>query len=95
MLRLGIIGAGNMGSGHAKNILEGKCPDIAVTAMADRKESRRAWIRDHVPCAQVFTEGSELIASGAADAVLIAVPHYQHPPLAIEAFDHGLHVMCE
>ena len=95
MLRLGIIGAGNMGSGHARNILEGKCPDIAITAMADRKESRRAWIRDHVPCAQVFTEGSELIASGTADAVLIAVPHYQHPPLAIEAFDHGLHVMCE
>ena len=95
MLRLGIIGAGNMGSGHAKNIVEGKCPDIVITAMADRKESRRAWIRDQVPGALVFTEGSELIASGAADAVLIAVPHYQHPTLAIEAFEHGLHVMCE
>ena len=95
MLRLGIIGAGNMGSGHAKNIVAGKCPDIVITAMADRKESRREWIRDNVPGAQIFTEGSELIASGAADAVLIAVPHYQHPTLAIEAFEHGLHVMCE
>ena len=95
MLRLGIIGAGNMGSGHAKNIVEGKCPDIVITAMADRKESRREWICDNVPGAQIFTEGSELIASGAADAVLIAVPHYQHPTLAIEAFEHGLHVMCE
>ena len=95
MLRLGIIGAGNMGSGHAKNITAGMCPDIVITAMADRKESRRDWIRDNVPGAQIFAEGSELIASGAADAVLIAVPHYQHPPLAIEAFEHGLHVMCE
>ena len=95
MLRLGIIGAGNMGSGHAKNITAGMCPDIVITAMADRKESRRDWIRDNVPGAQIFAEGSELIASGAADAVLIAVPHSPHPPLAIEAFEHGLHVMCE
>ncbi len=95
MLRLGIIGVGNMGSGHTKNILEGKCPEIKITAMADRKESRRQWIHENVPDAQVFTEGSELIASGACDAVLIAVPHYQHPTLAIDAFNHGLHVMCE
>jgi predicted dehydrogenase len=27
--------------------------------------------------------------------VLLSVPHYQHPPLAISAFEHGLHVMCE
>ena len=95
MLKLGIIGAGNMGSAHAKNILEGKCPDIIITAMADRKESRREWVRDNVPGVQIFAEGSELIASGVVDAVLIAVPHYQHPTLAIAAFEHGLHVMCE
>ena len=95
MLKLGIIGAGNMGSAHAKNIVEGKCPDIVITAMADRKESRREWVRDNVPGVQIFAEGSELIASGVADAVLIVVPHYQHPTLAIEAFEHGLHVMCE
>ena len=95
MLKLGIIGAGNMGSAHAKNIVEGKCPDIVITAMADRKESRREWVRDNVPGVQIFAEGSELIASGVVDAVLIAVPHYQHPTLAIEAFEHGLHVMCE
>ena len=27
--------------------------------------------------------------------MLIAVPHYFHPYFAIEAFKHGLHVMCE
>ena len=95
MLKLGIIGAGNMGSAHAKNIVDGKCPDIVITAMADRKESRREWVRDNVPGVQIFAEGSELIASGVVDAVLIAVPHYQHPTLAIAAFEHGLHVMCE
>ena len=95
MLKLGIIGAGNMGSAHAQNILEGKCPEIIVTAMADRKESRRAWIREKVPDAQVFSEGADLIRQADCDAVLIAVPHYQHPELAILAFENGKHVMCE
>ena len=28
-VRLGIIGMGNMGSGHAKNLMDGKVPEIA------------------------------------------------------------------
>ena len=43
----------------------------------------------------IFEEGSDLIKSGLCDAVHICTPHYQHPVLAIEAFEAGLHVMCE
>ena len=94
-VRLGIIGAGNMGSGHIRNILAGKCPEIEIVAVADRRESRREAAHEQLPEAKIFNEGSELIASGVAEAVLIATPHYQHPVLAIDAFKHGLHVMCE
>ena len=94
-IRLGFIGLGNMGTAHAENILGGKCPEIEITAAADRRASRRDWAAEHLPGAALFPEGEELIASGRCDAVLIAVPHYQHPPLAISAFRHGLHVMCE
>ena len=94
-VRLGLIGVGNIGSAHVRNILEGKCPELEITAVADRRESRREWAREQLPDAAVFTEGKDLISTGVCDAVLIAVPHYQHPPLAIDAFDHGLHVMCE
>ncbi len=94
-LRLGMIGAGNIATAHIHNILEGKCPDIEITAVADRKESRRQWAREQLPDAAIFAEGSDLIAARPCDAVLIAVPHYQHPPLAIQAFRAGLHVMCE
>ena len=94
-LRLGIIGAGNIAATHVQNVLDGKCPDIEITAVADRKESRRRWAQEKLPGAAIFCEGSELIAARPCDAVLIAVPHYQHPPLAIEAFRAGLHVMCE
>ncbi|MDD3334581.1 MAG: Gfo/Idh/MocA family oxidoreductase [Eubacteriales bacterium] len=95
MLKLGIVGVGNMGSGHAKNILEGCCPGVSISAVADHRASRREWAKENIPGAEIFTDGKELIASGKAEAVLLAVPHYQHPPLAIDAFEHGLHVMCE
>ncbi len=95
-VRLGIIGIGNMGSGHLKNILEGKVPEMEVTAVADRQESRRTWAKENLPEAVViFEEGKDLIAAGVCDGVLIAVPHYQHPELTIDAMNHGLHVMCE
>ena len=95
-VKLGIIGVGNMGTTHVQNILAGKCPQITLAAVADRKESRRAWAKETVPdTVRIFDEGSALITSGLCDAVLIAVPHYQHPVLAKEAFAQGLHVMCE
>ena len=94
-VRLGLIGAGNIGSAHVQNILEGNCPEIEITAAADRRESRRQWAKEKLPDAAIFTEGDELIASGKCDAILIAVPHYQHPTLAVAGFRHGLHVMCE
>ena len=94
-IRLGIIGAGNMGTGHMMNMLQGLCPEIEIAAVADRRASRREWVAAHVPEAKIFNEGEELIESGSCDAVLIAVPHYQHPTLAISAFEHGLHAMVE
>jgi predicted dehydrogenase len=95
-VRLGIIGIGNMGSGHLKSILEGKVPEMEVTAVADRQEGRRAWAKENLPeSVVIFEEGTDLIAAGVCDGVLIAVPHYQHPELTIDAMNHGLHVMCE
>ena len=39
-IRLGIIGVGNMGTTHIKNINEGKCPEVIVTAA---KQDYRAF----------------------------------------------------
>ena len=38
-VKLGIIGAGNMGSGHINNILAGKIPEVKLTAVADRRKA--------------------------------------------------------
>lgn len=95
MIKFGIVGAGGIASMHVENIITGKCPGLKIVALADRKESRRKWAAEKVPDAKIFSEGSDLIKSGLCDAVLISVPHYQHPELTILALQNGLHVMCE
>ena len=95
-IKLGIIGVGNMGTCHIETILEGKTPEIEIAAAADRRESRREWARSALGAdVPVFEEGESLIESGLCNAVLVAVPHYQHPELSISAQRHGLHVLCE
>ena len=44
---------------------------------------------------QGFANHRELLNSGLIDAVLIATPHYDHAPIAVDAFDRGLHVLSE
>jgi predicted dehydrogenase len=79
---------------------------MTVSAIADRRPERTAKALETLAGLRekgesdaadpaVFTEGSELIASGKCDAVIVSVPHYQHPGLSIDAMRHGLHVMCE
>lgn len=95
-LRMGIIGVGNMGTGHAKSMLEGKVPEIELVAIADRKQQRREWVAETFgEAVQLFEEGDDLIASDVCDAVLIATPHYQHPELTMRALRAGKHVMLE
>ena len=76
-IRLGIIGMGNMGSGHFRNVQEGKCPSVEVTALCDINPEKLEKHKD-VKC---FTSSKELFESGLVDAVLIAVPHYDHPKI--------------
>ena len=94
-VRIGIIGIGNMGSSHVKWIMAGEIEHLVLTAVADIREERRAWVRETYPDVAVFDDAEALMTSGLVDAVLIATPHYLHPPLAIAALNHGLHVMSE
>lgn len=95
-VRLGIIGIGGMGSNHARSIVEGKVPEIKLSAVADIRSVRREWAQQELPSdVTVFSDGRELIDSGSCDAVLIATPHYLHPEFVIYALEHGLHAISE
>lgn len=96
-VRFGIIGVGNMGSSHAKNFLAGKVENGVLTAICDLKPEKLEAIRQVEGGAGLaaFTDYKEMLASGLCDAVIVAVPHYFHPPMTIDALNAGLHVVCE
>ena len=95
-IRLGILGVGNMGSGHSRNLLAGLCPDFELVAIADWNAERVEWykkeITDKVAC---FSTCEEMIDSGLIDACLIAIPHYDHPKYAMLCMQKGIHVLVE
>ncbi len=89
MVRLGIVGIGNMGSAHI-----GWMPNIKnveLKAICDIDEAKLARFPD-IPH---FAESETMIRSGTIDAVLIATPHYAHTTIGIDALKNGLHVLVE
>lgn len=94
-IRLGIIGVGNMGSGHLQNVIDGKCPKVEVTAVADIDPAKLEDASKKLPSLNCFDDAEKMLDSGLIDAAFIAVPHYDHPKYAIECFKRGIHVMTE
>ncbi len=93
-IKLGIIGLGNMGSGHFHNVMEGKCPSVEVTAVCDINPEKLVKAEKYTSVAR-FTDAVTMLESGLVDCALIAVPHYDHPPMAEECFKRGIHVLTE
>jgi len=92
IVRFGIIGVGGMGSGHARGMPQ--IPEVRMTAVCDvAPEALQAAMDNYeVPG---FATHTELLDSGLVDAVIIATPHYFHPPIAIDAMRRGIHVISE
>ena len=95
-IRLGIIGIGNMGSGHAGRIKAGNCPDFVLSAVADINPARLEWAKKELgEDVKRFDNAEAMLDSGEIDACIVAVPHYDHPKYVIECLKRGIHVMCE
>jgi predicted dehydrogenase len=92
-VRLGIIGMGNIGAHHAAYLLDGKVTRCELTAVAATSADKLAPYQQRG--LKVFSDGLDLIRSGAVDAVIVATPHFQHTPLGIASLQAGLHVMVE
>ncbi|MGN0180677.1 MAG: Gfo/Idh/MocA family protein, partial [Monoglobaceae bacterium] len=95
-IKLGIIGLGNMGTGHARNIVGGKCPGVCLAAVADVNPERIKWGKENLADGiEYFDDAIKMLDSGIIDACVISVPHYEHPKYAVECMKRGIHVMVE
>ncbi len=94
-VRIGVAGIGGMGGNHCEYLSKGQIPGGRLAAVADASPERLAWAKSNLDGVERFDTPEGMIGSGEIDAVLIATPHYLHPPIAIAAFEAGLHVMSE
>jgi predicted dehydrogenase len=95
-VRIGIIGVGGMGTHHLGYLVKGEVANARLTAVCDTDPAR---VKDALARAgegvQGFENADELFAAECCDAIILATPHYFHPPLAIKGFENGLHVLSE
>lgn len=93
-LRVGVVGAGMMGTDHIVRItnrITGATVTSVVEPDADRAEAAAAL----VPWAQTFTHIEDALAANALDAVLIATPGRFHESVLLPAIEAGLPILCE
>jgi hypothetical protein len=90
-LRIGVIGAGVMGSNHAR-VLAG-LPDVSLVGVVDPLPAHRKRATELVNC-RTFDSFDELIAEG-VDAVTIAAPTHLHHEIALACIARKIHVLVE
>ncbi|MCY4545166.1 MAG: Gfo/Idh/MocA family oxidoreductase [Gemmatimonadetes bacterium] len=96
VVRIGVIGLGNMGNFHIEYLAGNEIPGAELKAVCDVDPDQLARAKSRTgDGVEAYGDADELLRSNGIDAVIIATPHYDHPPLAIKAFGHGLHVLCE
>ena len=90
-IRWAIIGIGEIGETHARNLLTGQVARAELTAVL-HPDSKR-W--EKFPTAKGFANLQDLVSANIADALLIATPQSSHLELGREALAAGLHVLME
>lgn len=95
-VRIGIVGIGNMGTSHMASLMEGKVKNAELLAVCDIKQDRLDWVKEtYGDKIKVFNDMDSMIASNECDGLIIATPHYDHPPMGIKTLEAGLHVLVE
>jgi predicted dehydrogenase len=91
VLRVGVIGAGVMGTNHARVLAS--LPDVNLVGVVDPLPEHRNRATECTGC-RAFADLDALIAQG-VDAVTIATPTHLHHEIALACIAQGIHVMVE
>ena len=103
-VRYGIIGLGNQGSHYMHNLFDGgKIRDGVLVAACDINPAKIEAAKEKIAAKEdsvlrdivYFTNYEEMLDSGLCDAVLVEVPHYDHPKMVMACLSRGIHAICE
>lgn len=92
-IRWGIVGLGKIAATFARDLA--LVPDAELTAVASRNSDKAQAFGSKHQSSYAFGSYEALFACDEVDVVYIATPHSHHAQLALQAMDHGKHVLCE
>ncbi len=90
-LKVGVIGAGNMGGHHIRNYSE--MPETQLVAISDPETAHASLAEEHG--AVYFKDYRDMLEGSDIEAVSIAVPTYLHHKIASETLKRGIHTLIE
>jgi myo-inositol 2-dehydrogenase / D-chiro-inositol 1-dehydrogenase len=93
-VRVGLIGAGRMGSFHAENLAY-RVPGARLSAVADPQPGAAETLAQRLGITKAYGDLHALLHDPDIDAVAIAAPARTHAEWVIAAAQAGKHVFCE
>jgi len=93
-VRVGVVGAGNIGQDHIRRLAE-RLRGVAVVAIADADAARAEAVARRVPGARVCATGQEVIGREEVDAVVVTTAGAAHEQFVLSAIGAGKPVFCE
>ena len=95
-VRFGIIGIGNMGSGHAQYLYAGDIEGACLAAVCDLKQSRLDWAKEKFgDDVARFTDYKEMYDAVEPDMVFICIPPDCHGEIEFETIRRGIPFFVE
>jgi predicted dehydrogenase len=94
MLKVGMIGCGDIARAHANAWLT-LGNKAVITAVSDVNEESAQAMSRRVDGAAVYTEYQQMIENADVEAVDICLPHHLHRDAIVAAARAGKHVICE
>jgi len=91
-VKIAIIGVGNMGRHHARDVQDLPHTELVAVCDIDRASADGVATEYGVPA---YYNYQDLLAKAEANGVIIATPHYDHTPISIDFLQKGIHVLVE
>lgn len=93
-LKIAVIGAGGIATNkHLPGYAQ--MDNVEVVAICDIKIEKAQRLAEKYNVPQVFENYKDVLELPGLDAIDICTPNYLHSIIAVEAFEHGLHVFSE
>ena len=95
-ISFGVIGLGNMGTGHLKSLVKrSQADNIQCLAVCDVFQKRITRAKGVLQGGDGYLDYRQLLDRKDIDAVLIATPDHWHAKISVDAMEAGKHVYVE